>query len=95
MHPRLALLLPLACSALRHDSLDGIVKHPDVPDRDLFVFDTTTDELVGSVDSLGSLLYGLAVDSNGRVFIAQTDARNDANGRAGTKKHGMKELEKD
>ena len=28
-----------------------------------------------------------------RVFIAQTDARNDANGRSGTKKHGMKELE--
>ena len=70
-----------------------IVKHPEVPDRDLFVFDTTTDELVETVDTLGTLLYGLTVDSQGRVFIAQTDARNDANGRAGTKKHGMKELE--
>ena len=70
-----------------------IVKHPEVPDRDLFVFDTKTDELVETVDTLGTLLYGLTVDSKGRVFIAQTDARNDANGRAGTKKHGMKEME--
>lgn len=70
-----------------------IVKHPDVPDRDLFVFDTKTDELVETVDTLGTLLYGLTVDSQGRVYIAQTDARNDANGRAGTKKHGMKEME--
>ena len=70
-----------------------IVKHPEVPDRDLFVFDTKTDELVETVDTLGTLLYGLTVDSHGRVYIAQTDARNDANGRAGTKKHGMKEME--
>lgn len=70
-----------------------IVKHPDVPDRDLFVFDTTTDELVETVDTLGTLLYGITVDSAGHVFVAQTDARNDANGRAGTKKHGMKEME--
>ena len=33
------------------------------------------------------------VDSKGHVYIAQTDARNDANGRAGTKKHGIKEME--
>ena len=39
------------------------------------------------------MLYGLVVDSEGTVFIAQTDARNDANGRAGTQKHGLKELE--
>ena len=70
-----------------------IVKHPDVPDRDLFVFDTKTDKLVETVGTLGTLLYGLTVDSAGRVFIAQTDARNDANGRAGTKKHGLKEME--
>lgn len=70
-----------------------IVKHPDVPDRDLFVFDTKTDKLVETVDTLGTLLYGLTVDSKGHVFIAQADARNDANGRAGTKKHGMKEME--
>ena len=70
-----------------------IVKHPDVPDHDLFVFDTNTDELVETIDTLGTLLYGLTVDSNGKVYIAQADARNDANGRAGTKKHGMKEME--
>lgn len=70
-----------------------IVKHPRVPDRDLFVFDTKTDKLVTSVDTLGTLLYGMAVDSRGRVFIAQTDARNDVNGKAGTKKHSLKELE--
>lgn len=69
-----------------------IVKHPKVPDRDLFVFDTKTDELIETVDSIGTLLYGLAVDSKGRVFVAQTDARNDINGRAGTKKHGLAEL---
>jgi hypothetical protein len=36
-----------------------------VPDRDLFVFDTKTDKLVETVDTLGTLLYGLAVDSKG------------------------------
>ena len=70
-----------------------IVKHPKVPDRDLFVFDTRTDTLVETVNTLGTLLYGMSVDSKGRVYIAQTDARNDVNGRAGTKKHGLAELE--
>ena len=70
-----------------------VVKHPDVPDRDLFVFDTATDEPVEVVDGIGTLLYGVAVDATGRVFVAQTDARNDANGRAGTRKHGLAELE--
>ena len=69
-----------------------IVKHPDMPDRDLYIFDTETDELIETVDTLGTLLYGLTVDSKGRVFIAQTDARNDANGRSGTKKHGLAEM---
>ena len=69
-----------------------IVKHPRVPDRDLYVFDTKTDKLVQTVDTLGTLLYGLAVDSKGHAFITQTDARNDVNGRSGTKKHGLKEL---
>ena len=70
-----------------------IVKHPQIPDRDLYVFDTTTDQLVEVVDTLGTLLYGLAVDSTGRVFVAQADARNDANGRAGTLSHGLTEME--
>ena len=85
--------------SIRHNNVlslghvTDIVKHPKVPDRDLYVFDTKTDKLVETVGTLGTLLYGLTVDSKGRVFIAQTDARNDANGRAGTKKHGIKELE--
>ena len=70
-----------------------VIKHPDMPDRDLYVFDTKTDELIETVDTLGTLLYGMTVDSKGRVFIAQTDARNDANGRAGTEKHGLAEME--
>lgn len=69
-----------------------IVRHPAVPDRDLFVFDTATDALVEVVDTVGTLLYGMAVDSVGRVFVAQTEARNDANGRAGTLKHGLAEM---
>lgn len=70
-----------------------IVKHPANPDRDLYVFDTSTDELVEVVDTMGTLLYGLAVDSGGRVFVAQTDARNDANGRAGSSGDGLAELQ--
>ena len=70
-----------------------IVKNAELPDRDLFVFDTTTDLPTAIVNSVGTLLYGLAVDSRGRVFVAQTDARNDANGRAGTRGHGLAEME--
>jgi DNA-binding beta-propeller fold protein YncE len=70
-----------------------IVKHPRVPDRDLFVFDTQTDKPVATVNTLGTLLYGLVVSSNGTAFIAQTDARNEVNGRAGTEKHGLAELQ--
>lgn len=70
-----------------------IVKHPRVPDRDLFVFDTQTDKPVATVNTLGTLLYGLAVSSQGTAYIAQTDARNDINGRAGTLKHGLAELQ--
>lgn len=64
----------------------NVVVDPDVPDRDLFVFDTATDTPVGApVSGVGTLLYGIAVDGGGRVFIANTDARNhdlDGNGLA-------------
>ena len=70
-----------------------IIKHPEMPDKDLFVFDTKTDEQIQVISGSGTLLYGLTVDDKGRVFIAQTDARNDVNGRSGTKKHALKELE--
>ncbi|MFM7590678.1 MAG: hypothetical protein ACKO85_02695, partial [Isosphaeraceae bacterium] len=70
-----------------------IVKNPGVPDRDLFVFDTADEEPRGVVSGLGTLLYGMTIDNSGQIFIAQTDARNDVNGRSGTKKHSLKELE--
>ena len=60
-----------------------IIKHPRVPDRDLYVFDTRTDKLVKTVDTLGTLLYGITADSKGRVSIAQADDRNAANGKSG------------
>lgn len=47
----------------------------------------------GSSELLGTSLYGLAVDSDHSVFIAHTDARNDANGRAGTRKDGLAQLD--
>lgn len=70
-----------------------IVRNPKVPDRDLFVFDTRNDRLLDQVEGTGTLLYGLTVDSKRNVYIAQAEARNDANGRAGTQKHGLAEME--
>ncbi|MXY25745.1 MAG: hypothetical protein F4Y45_14660 [Acidobacteria bacterium] len=70
-----------------------VVRHPRIPDRDLFVYDTATDALVEVVDTLGTLLYGITADSQGRIFISQTEARNDKNGKAGTANHGLAELE--
>ena len=69
-----------------------LVKHPGLPDRDLYVYDTRSDARIQIVDTLGTLLYGIAVASDDRVFIAQADARNDANGKAGTQGHGLAEL---
>jgi YVTN family beta-propeller protein len=80
-------------NVLSKGHVEDVVKAPRFPDRDLIVFDTRTDRQITSVETLGTLLYGLAVDSRGRVFIAQTDARNDANGKAGTMRHGLKEME--
>lgn len=70
-----------------------IVKNAKIPDRDLYVFDTTSDQAVDVVTGVGTLLYGLAVDSRGLVFVTQTDARNDANGRAGSFGDGLAEME--
>ncbi len=72
-----------------------IAKDPLMPDRDLYVFDTETDAQVAVVSGIGTLLYGVTVDSTGKVFIAQTDARNADNGRAGTgtPKQGLADLD--
>ena len=60
-----------------------IVRDPDVPDRDLFVFDTADDSPRDVVSHVGTLLYGLAVSRAGRVYVAHTEARNDVNGLQG------------
>ena len=70
-----------------------LIRRPEIPDPDLFVFDVTSDQLVRKVQTLGTLLYGLAVDHEGTAYIAHTEARNHVNGRAGTKGHGLKELD--
>src|SRR5262245_27256492 len=70
-----------------------IRKDPLVPDRDLFVFDTATDSQVSIVSGIGTLLYGVAVSSASKVFIAQTNARNAVNGHAGTEGQGLADLQ--
>jgi DNA-binding beta-propeller fold protein YncE len=70
-----------------------VAKDPSLPDRDLFVFDTASDARLATVEGVGTLLYGLAVSSTGKVFVAQTDARNAENGRAGTQGHVLDDLD--
>ncbi len=62
---------------------------PDVPDRDLFLFDTTTGAEVATVSGIGTLLNGIAVSNAGRAFITQTDARNVVNGNHGQTLAGL------
>jgi len=78
---------------LTRNMVADIVRRPEAPDRDLFVYDTADDSLLYEVSGIGTLLYGIAVDSQGQVFIAQTEARNDANGATGTAGDGLAELE--
>ncbi|MEC9122475.1 MAG: hypothetical protein VYD04_07775 [Pseudomonadota bacterium] len=70
-----------------------IVRNTDLPDRDLIVYSTENEQRLQSVNHLGTMLYGLSVDASGVAYIAQTDARNAANGRAGSQQHGLAELE--
>jgi len=70
-----------------------IVKNPKVPDRDLFIFNTNTDRLIDVVEGTGTLLYGLDVTSKGTIYIAQADARNVENGRAGTQRDELVDME--
>ena len=70
-----------------------IVKNPKVPDRDLFVFNTRTNRLIDTIEGVGTLLYGLDVSSTGTIYVAQADARNDSNGRAGTQDHDLGDME--
>jgi YVTN family beta-propeller protein len=63
-------------------STKNIVFDTNLPDRDLFTFNTSSDTEIsgGVVSGIGTLLYGLAVSSSGRAFITETDARNVVNG---------------
>ncbi len=70
-----------------------VVKNAKIPDRDLYIFDTDTDKLLETVDSLGTNLFGLAIDDADSIYVTNTDARNHVNGKAGTKKHGLAELD--
>jgi DNA-binding beta-propeller fold protein YncE len=58
----------------------NVVTVANIPDRDLFVFDTATDTLESTATSVGTLLYGLAVAGDGAIYVSQTDARNLVNG---------------
>ncbi|MBW2546617.1 MAG: hypothetical protein JRE82_05165 [Deltaproteobacteria bacterium] len=78
---------------LTRNFVANIIRNSGFPDRDLFVYDTENDTLLREVSTIGTLLYGVAVDSQGRVFISQAEARNDANGLAGTEGHDLIDLE--
>jgi YVTN family beta-propeller protein len=100
--PRIDPLCTFSLFVLQNNSNDAIltrnmvadiIRRPGAPDRDLFVYDTTDDSRLFEVSSIGTLLYGLAVDSKGQVFIAQTEARNDDNGLAGTAGHDLVDIE--
>src|SRR5262249_6393460 len=59
-----------------------VIHDQDIPDRDLFVYSTsnlTTPLQV--ISGIGTLLNGIAV-AGGRVFVTNTDARNDRDGLA-------------
>jgi len=73
-------LLTFASSPNLPTATKNIIKDPQAPDRDLFVYSTATDQEVGVVQHMGTLLYGLVVDSTGTAYVTQTDARNDVNG---------------
>ena len=78
---------------LTRNFVADIIRNDRYPDRDLFVYDTADESTLFEVDTLGTLLYGLTVDSTGKVFIAMTEARNDANGLSGTAGHDLPEME--
>jgi YVTN family beta-propeller protein len=58
----------------------NVVADPQVPDRDVFVYDANTNAEIKTASGVGTLLYGLVVNGSDQVFVTQTDARNTANG---------------
>lgn len=60
-----------------------VIRDTDIPDRDLFVYDAQTLALETVVDTVGTLLSGVAArqGQNGtRVWVAHTEAQNDIDG---------------
>jgi len=51
-----------------------------LPDRDVLVYNATTDAKLSEARNVGTLLYGLAIAGNGTIYVSQTDARNAVNG---------------
>ncbi len=58
----------------------NLIRDTDVPDRDVFVYDTGSDTLVDTLEGVGTLLYGIAVDDNDLLYVSQTEGNNDVNG---------------
>jgi DNA-binding beta-propeller fold protein YncE len=78
--------------AARNPNIGGrVIKDADIPDRDLFVYDLAAPGFDSDpskpgvqaeqvVQHLGTLLYGVATDAAGGVYVTHTDARNHQNG---------------
>ena len=59
-----------------------VIRDRDFPDRDLFVFDAQSLASVDVVEGVGTLLYGLATGPSGRLYVTNTEGRNQLDGLA-------------
>ncbi len=65
-----------------------VVRDTDIPDRDLFVFDAQTLALEQTVDTIGTMLAGIAAHEvptagplpTSRIWVPHTEARNEIDG---------------
>jgi YVTN family beta-propeller protein len=60
-----------------------IISINPIPDRDLFIYNTSDESSVADGRRIGTLLYGLAVAADDTVYLTQTEARNLVNGAHG------------
>jgi YVTN family beta-propeller protein len=61
----------------------SVIRDIDIPDRDLFVYDAQTLALEQTLDTLGTMLTGIAAHAgptSTRVWMAHTEARNEIDG---------------
>jgi len=67
--------------AAQNPNIGGrVVRDTDIPDRDVFVYDATTLALEQVVDTVGTMLNGLAVGPAGQLYVTHTEARNHLDG---------------